>query len=100
MSRVGRMPIEIPSDVKVTVDKGVVAVEGPKGRLEQIIHPSMIVKTEDGSLTVQRPSESKMYKSLHGLTRTLLSNMVEGVTRGHQKNLEINGVGYRADLQG
>jgi large subunit ribosomal protein L6 len=94
------MPIEIPSEVKVTVDRGAVTVEGPKGRLVQSLHPSMKIKTEDDSLLIQRPSESKLHKSLHGLTRTLLSNMVEGVTKGHQKNLEINGVGYRADLQG
>lgn len=100
MSRVGRMPIEIPDGVKITIDQGAVFVEGPKGRLVENIHPSMVVKDENGELQVQRPSESKLHKSLHGLTRSLLANMVEGVTKGHQKNLEINGVGYRADIQG
>lgn len=76
------------------------SIEGPKGRLEQAIHPSMTIKVEGGALLVQRPSESKPHKSLHGLTRTLLFNMVEGVIKGHQKSLEIHGVGYRADLQG
>lgn len=100
MSRVGFMPIEIPADVKVMTDGDSVSIEGPKGRLVQTIHPSMTVKIEGGTLLVQRQSESKFHKSLHGLTRTLLHNMVVGVTEGHQKNLEINGVGYRADVQG
>lgn len=100
MSRVGRMPVEILPDVKVTVNHDSVSIEGPKGRLVQAIHPSVAVKKEGGALLVQRSSESKLHKSLHGLTRTLLFNMVEGVTKGHQKNLQINGVGYRADLQG
>ena len=99
MSRVGRMPIEISPDIKVEVHHNSVSVEGPKGRLVQTIHPSMTVKVEGGALLVHRPSENKLHKSLHGLTRTLLFNMVEGVTKGHQKNLEIHGVGYRADLQ-
>jgi len=100
VSRVGCMPIEIPADVKVKIDGGSVSIEGPKGRLVQNIHPNMTIKVEGKTILVERPSESKFYKSLHGLTRTLLRNMVVGVTRGHQKNLEINGVGYRADLQG
>lgn len=100
MSRVGRMPIEIPADVKVTADRSTVTVEGPKGRLEQIVHASMAVKVEQGAIWVERATESKLHKSLHGLTRTLLFNMVKGVTEGHQKSLEIHGVGYRADLQG
>lgn len=100
MSRVGRVPIEIPAEVKVTINQGSVSIEGPKGRLVQTIHPSMTIKAEGEALLVQRPSESKFHKSLHGLTRTLLCNMVDGVTKGHQKKLQISGVGYRADLQG
>ncbi len=100
MSRIGRMPIPIPPDVKVEVEPGTIAIEGPKGRLEQSIHRKLVVKKDDGALLVERPSDSKMFRSLHGLTRTLLSNMVTGVTEGHQKILEVNGVGYRADLQG
>lgn len=99
MSRVGRMPIEISPDITVEIHHNSVSIKGPKGRLVQTIHPSMSVKVEGGALLVQRPSENKLHKSLHGLTRTLLFNMVEGVTKGHQKNLEIHGVGYRADLQ-
>jgi large subunit ribosomal protein L6 len=94
------MPIPIPPKVKVEVEPGTVTIEGPKGRLVQSIHRNIAVKEDDGTLVVERPSDSKMYRSLHGLTRSLLSNMVTGVTEGHQKNLEINGVGYRADLQG
>lgn len=100
MSRVGRMPIEIPADVKVMAEGNSVSIEGPKGRLVQALYHGISVKVEDGTLVVHRPSESKLHKSLHGLTRTLLFNMVQGVTKGHQKKLEIHGVGYRADLQG
>jgi large subunit ribosomal protein L6 len=94
------MPIVIPADVKVTTDKDIVTIEGPKGILMQMLPTSISVKVEGAAIVVQRPSESKPHKSLHGLTRTLLHNMVVGVTQGHEKNLEINGVGYRADLQG
>ncbi len=100
MSRVGSLPIEIPSDVKVTTGKGAVTIEGPKGSMMQSLPPSISVKVEGEVIKVCRPSESKVHKSLHGLTRTILHNMVVGVTKGHQKNLEINGVGYRADVQG
>ncbi len=100
MSRVGRMPIPIPPQVKVEIKPGLVKIEGPKGRLEQSVHRRLVVKQDDGALMVERPTDSKMFRSLHGLTRTLLSNMVTGVTEGHQKVLEVNGVGYRADLQG
>jgi large subunit ribosomal protein L6 len=100
VSRVGRMPIPIPPEVKIEIEPGLIKVEGPKGHLEQPVHRRLVVKQDDGSLMVERPADSKMFRSLHGLTRTLLSNMVTGVTRGHQKILEINGVGYRADLQG
>jgi len=94
------MPIEIPADVKVTTENNLVTIEGPKGRLAQSLHPSITVKVEGGAMLVQRPTESKFHKSLHGLTRTLLFNMVEGVTKGHHRNLEIHGVGYRTDIQG
>jgi len=100
VSRVGRMPIPIPPKVKVEIEPGLVKVEGPRGYLEQSVHSRLVVKLDDAALLVERPTDSKMFRSLHGLTRTLLSNMVTGVTEGHQKVLEINGVGYRADLQG
>ena len=101
MSRIGRMPIAIPAGVTITVaDGNVVTVKGPKGTLTKEFHPDMIIKTEGNELTVSRPSEIKMHKALHGLTRTLLNNMVVGVTDGFEKKLEVNGVGYRAQLQG
>ncbi len=101
MSRIGRMPIAIPAGVTITVaENNVVTVKGPKGTLTKELHPDMIIKTEGSELTVSRPSEIKMHKALHGLTRTLLSNMVVGVTDGFEKKLEVNGVGYRAQLQG
>lgn len=101
MSRIGRMPIAVPAGVTVTVaDGNVVTVKGPKGTLTKELHPDMIIKLEDNELTVSRPSEIKMHKSLHGLTRTLINNMIVGVTDGYEKKLEVNGVGYRAQLQG
>lgn len=101
MSRIGRLPIEIPTGVDVKIDaNNNVTVKGPKGTLSMGLHEDMIIKAEKGVLTVQRPSESKLHKSLHGLTRTLVNNMVEGVTKGYEKTLEINGVGYRAQKQG
>lgn len=101
MSRIGRMPIAVPAGVTVTVaDGNVVTVKGPKGTLIKELHPDMIIKTEGSEVTVSRPSEIKMHKALHGLTRTLLNNMVVGVTDGFEKKLEVNGVGYRAQLQG
>ncbi len=101
MSRIGRMPIAVPAGVTVTVaDSNVVTVKGPKGTLTKELHPDMIIKTEGSEVTVSRPSEIKMHKALHGLTRTLLNNMVVGVTDGFEKKLEVNGVGYRAQLQG
>lgn len=100
MSRIGRMPIEIPNGVDVKIDDNVVTVKGSKGSLTRKFHKDMIIKVEDGKVLVERPSEQKMHKSLHGLTRTLVNNMIEGVTNGFQKNLEINGVGYRAQKQG
>lgn len=101
MSRIGRMPITIPAGVNVNIEgNNIVSVKGPKGTLSKQLHKDMIIKIEDGSIIVERPTEIKMHKALHGLTRTLIANMVEGVTAGFQKNLEINGVGYRAQKQG
>ncbi len=101
MSRIGRMPISVPAGVEVKIGaENVVTVKGPKGTLTKALHPEMIIELKDGVLTVSRPSEEKMHKSLHGLTRTLLNNMVEGVTNGFSKELEVNGVGYRAQKQG
>lgn len=100
MSRIGRKPIVVPSDVQVTVDGNTIRVKGPKGELTQVIHPDMKLVQEDGVIQVERPSEEKLHKSLHGLTRSLVSNMVQGVTVGFTKGLDINGVGYRAAKQG
>jgi len=101
MSRIGRKPITVPAGVKVELaDNNMVTVEGPKGKLTQALHPEMVIAKEGDQLTVSRPSDSKRHASLHGLTRTLLSNMVEGVSKDFSKELEIIGVGYRAALQG
>lgn len=100
MSRIGRAPIAIPEGVKVEVNGNVVSVKGPKGVMTRELHKDMIIDVEEGQILVKRPSEDKLHKSLHGLTRTLVSNMVTGVTTGFQKNLEIAGVGYRAAKQG
>jgi len=95
------MPIEIPKGVEVKVNAGnSVTVKGQKGTLTKEFHKDMIIKVEDGKIIVQRPSDEKMHKALHGLTRSLLNNMVEGVTKGFEKALEVNGVGYRAQKQG
>ena len=101
MSRIGRMPITVPAGVTVTVtEDNFVTVKGPKGELKKQLHGDMIIKQENGVIEVVRPSEIKKHKALHGLTRTLLNNMVVGVTEGFKKELEINGVGYRAQMQG
>ena len=101
MSRIGRMPIAVPAGVTVEVaENNVVTVKGPKGTLTKELHPDMIIKQEGAELTVSRPSEIKEHKALHGLTRTLLNNMVVGVTEGYEKKLEVNGVGYRVQMQG
>jgi large subunit ribosomal protein L6 len=100
MSRIGRLPITIPSTVDVTIDGRNVTVKGPKGSLSRELHPDMTLTREDGTLVVTRPTEQKMHKQLHGLTRTLVNNMVVGVTDGYRKGLEITGVGYRAALSG
>ncbi len=100
MSRIGRMPVTIPAGVTVTVNGNVITVKGPKGELTQAMHPDMKLSVEDNMVHVARPSEDKLHKSLHGLTRTLVQNMVIGVSEGYKKELEINGVGYRAAKQG
>ena len=101
MSRIGRQPIEVPSGVDVLVgDDSVVTVKGPRGTLEQRVHPEMKVLKEDGTIKVERPSDEGFHRSLHGLTRTLIANMVEGVTKGYEKRLAIVGVGYRAAMKG
>lgn len=101
MSRIGKAPIEIPSGVDITLnDDNTVVVKGKNGVLTKSFHKDMIIKVEDGKVVVERPSDLKKHKSLHGLTRTLINNMVVGVTEGFQKALEIHGVGYRAQKQG
>ena len=101
MSRIGRMPIAIPAGVTVDIaENNKVTVKGPKGTLERVLAPEMDIKMENGHIVVSRPNDLKKMKSLHGLTRTLINNMVIGVTNGFEKVLEINGVGYRAAKQG
>ena len=96
MSRIGLKPISIPQGTKVNIDGNNITVEGSKGKLSQTVDPQIAVKIEDGNVLLSRPSDDREHRSLHGLTRTLIANMVEGVSNGFQKNLEINGVGYRA----
>ena len=96
MSRIGRLPIAVPSGVDVTIEGRKVTVKGPKGLLSRELHPDMTISREDDTLVVTRPTEQKTHKQLHGLTRTLVNNMVVGVTDGYRKGLEITGVGYRA----
>ena len=101
MSRIGRMPIAIPAGVDVKIEaENLVTVKGAKGTLTQKFNPEMIIKVEAGNVIVERPSEEKQHKALHGLTRTLIANMVEGVVNGYSKKLEIVGVGYRCQMQG
>src|SRR5262245_51646884 len=100
MSRIGRKPIEIPDGVDVAVSPGAVTVKGPKGELNQHLSSEMKVAIEDGTVTVQRPTDRGEHRALHGLTRSLIANMVEGVTDGFERRLEIQGVGYRAQLKG
>jgi len=100
MSRIGRLPIAVPSGVDVTIAGRELTVKGPKGTLSRTLHPDMKVSQEDGTIVVSRPTEQKTHKQLHGLTRTLVNNMVIGVTDGYRKGLEITGVGYRAALSG
>lgn len=100
MSRVGKKPIPIPGEVSVEVRGNVVTVRGPRGELSREVHPEMTVEVADGTVRVRRPSDSRQHRSLHGLTRSLVANMVEGVTRGFQKGLELVGTGYRASKSG
>lgn len=100
MSRIGLLPIEIPAGVEVTLKDKVVSVKGPKGELSRNFTGNMVIKLEDNVITVERPSDNKEDRSLHGTTRSLINNMIEGVSKGFQKELSIVGVGYRAQLQG
>jgi large subunit ribosomal protein L6 len=100
LSRIGKQPIAIPDGVTVEVSDGVVIVKGPGGELSQRVDRDMKVTVEDGEVRVERPSDERNHRSLHGLTRSLIANMVEGVTKGYEKRLEIQGVGYRAALKG
>jgi large subunit ribosomal protein L6 len=100
MSRIGKKPIEIPSGVTVTVDKNTVTVKGPKGSLTRTFNPDLNIEVGEKEIIVTRPSDSKEHRALHGTTRALLANMVEGVSKGFEKSLELIGVGYRAQKQG
>lgn len=100
MSRIGRKPIPVPAGVDIKIDGAEVTVKGPRGQLSQKVHPDMLLVREDGNLLVQRPDDERMHRALHGLTRTLLANMVTGVTTGFRKNMEMSGVGYRAAKTG
>jgi large subunit ribosomal protein L6 len=100
MSRIGKRPIEVPAGVTVSVEPGRVSVAGPLGTLQQVVPQRMQIAQEEGAVTVARPTERGEDRALHGLTRTLIANMVEGVTKGFEKRLEIQGVGYRAALKG
>lgn len=100
MSRIGKMPIPVPSGVDVKIDGNSVTVKGPKGTLTRVLHPDMKVTQEGGNVIVERPSDEATHRSLHGLSRTLVANMVEGVTKGYEKILQIHGVGYRAQMAG
>ncbi len=100
MSRIGKLPIPVPSGVNVTVEKNHVKVEGPRGQLERTLPAQIAITLEDGNVLCQRPSDGREHRSLHGLTRTLVANMVTGVSSGFRKDLELVGVGYRAQKQG
>ena len=100
MSRIGRQPIAIPAGVEVNIEGTLVSVKSSKGQASRLLHKDMIIKLENGVLTVERPTDNKDHRSLHGLTRTLIANMVTGVTQGFTRTLEINGVGYRAAKSG
>jgi large subunit ribosomal protein L6 len=99
MSRIGRKPIPVPKNVTATVEGQTVKVKGPKGELERRLHPAMEIALDNGNITVQRPSDEPGHRALHGLTRTLVANMVDGVTKGYSKQLEIIGVGYKAEAR-
>jgi large subunit ribosomal protein L6 len=100
VSRIGKKPVVIPNGVEVKYNDGVLTVKGPKGTLARELHPDMIIKIEENTITVERPSDNKLHRSLHGTTRSIINNMVEGVTKGFEKTLELVGVGYRAAKSG
>ncbi len=100
MSRIGKKPVEVPAGVKIKLDGNKLTVEGPKGVLERELHPEINLKIEEDFIECTRPTDQKKHRALHGLTRALVNNMVEGVTKGFEKNLELVGVGYRASMQG
>lgn len=100
MSRVGKKPIEMPAGVEVKLETGKVTVKGPLGEISQDVNPKLTIKKENNTLTVERPSDQKLYRELHGLTRNLIANMVMGVSKGFEKTLEITGVGFKAAVQG
>ncbi|MEW5985785.1 MAG: 50S ribosomal protein L6 [Chloroflexota bacterium] len=100
MSRIGRMPIAVPKNVKVAIDGSTVSVSGAKGTLSETFHPDIQIELQDGAVVVRRTAETRQQRALHGLTRALLNNMVTGVHKGFSKNLEIEGVGYRAEMDG
>ena len=100
MSRIGKMPVVVPTGVEITQANGALSVKGPKGTLELVAHPDMSVVIDESELRVERPSDGREHRALHGLTRSLIANMVAGVTEGFAKTLEIVGVGYRADIKG
>jgi large subunit ribosomal protein L6 len=100
MSRIGKQPIAVPDGVEITIESELVKVKGPKGELEERVSRAMDVSQENGEILVKRPTDRGEHRALHGLTRSLIANMVEGVTNGYEKALEIQGVGYRAQLQG
>jgi len=101
MSRIGRQPVTVPADVQVTIGAGnAVSVQGPKGRLDRVFPPTITLSREEGTIVVARPNDEGKQRALHGLSRTLLNNMVTGVTTGFTKTLEVQGVGYRAQIQG
>ncbi len=99
MSRIGKRPVEVPGGVTVTIDGSQVSVKGPKGELQRTFHPEITLTLDNSTITVSRPSDEPRHKALHGLSRTLMANMVEGVTKGYVKQLEITGVGYKAELK-
>ncbi len=100
MSRIGRMPIAVPAGVDVTIDGSTVTVKGPKGTLTRTVHSNIKVELDNGVINVTRPDDSKLNRSLHGLTRTLIANMVTGVNESYKKELDVNGVGYRVEVKG
>ncbi|MCX8052653.1 MAG: 50S ribosomal protein L6 [Armatimonadetes bacterium] len=100
MSRIGQLPIQVPAGVEVIQNNGTLTVKGPRGTLSRELHPAITIRVEDNKIFCERPSDSKEHRSLHGLTRTLVNNMVVGVTSGYERRLDVLGVGYRAEMQG